>query len=580
MPDFWDLPRKVRDKIYRMHLVHDKPITQDAHDKMCRDRKALGYRQKQMPMILKVSARADREAAPIYYGENHFVFSGLSPSSLTYRSFPRHFRLVQTVTCDWEVDAGGASYAFESLAKLKGLCELTIRVDEQKMVRRGLDNRDTRQFWGNTALNQYSAQEQLAIYRCPGINGLLSLQGIPHVNFVARKVKGEDVGGPIPGGVLQTQIGPKITAPVLKNKKGQFVAKPKPSVQNRKDKDTHFDFLGLPAELRNTIYDLLLTFGRVHPSKQPPSTTVKKSKKCNDVRSPESALSLLAVNKQIRDEAVGIYYANPFLFYWASQFHAFAVDLGQLRRSVTRDITIQYDNVKRGGMDSAELTVSLIRSFTGLKKLQITMWGELSRKIRVRSWSDSGWKMDGGNPALIPGMKALFSLRGIEEVKIRDLHLEELCEAAKKDKEYPDFEVQSRSYHIVKLTAALDHFNNALLDAQQGRVNEELLQDNKWHTWDDFPELPEEEESDEEGEVDEDEGLDEQQRITENIETDLSDRADMSTGVPSGDTLECGPRRSARLSAKAVEVVAAQQDDAEDMQVEVYDGGRGASPEL
>lgn len=232
MPDFWDLPRKVRDKIYRMHLVHDEPITQDAHDKMCRDRKALGYRQKQMPIIFRVSARADREAAPIYYGENHFILPSLSPDYLVWRGFPRHFRLVQKVTCDWSPYQSAVGNALEDLAKLRSLRELTIRVDEREMVRRALRRRDNRpQYTSNSA--ECSPQEQLALYQLKGFDRLLSLRGIPHVNFVPRTVGGEEEGGPIPGGILLTQIKPKITAPVVKGKKGKPTVKKTPPKANK-----------------------------------------------------------------------------------------------------------------------------------------------------------------------------------------------------------------------------------------------------------------------------------------------------------------------------------------------------------
>ncbi|KAM3416663.1 hypothetical protein BST61_g8254 [Cercospora zeina] len=574
MPDFWDLPRKVRDKIYRMHLVHDGPVTEDAHDKMCRNRKALGYRPQQMPMILHVSPRADREAAPIYYGENHFVFSGLNVNGLAYRSLPRHIRLVHTVTCDWNPDRSGVSFAFESIAKLRGLRELNMRVDEKSMVQQALNSRDKRPHYAKIA-GEPSAQEQLALYRFPGISGLLTLKGIPNVNFIPRQVSGKDSGGPIAGGVLLTQIRPRITAPVVKGRKGKTAAKKGSSSKDGNDAATHFDFLELPAELRNRIYEFVLCIGgSLHPSKKPPSTLARKAKTRGVVESPESVLCLLAVNKQIRDEAVGIYYATPLVFYFSTQFHAFAVDLGQLRRSVVRDITIHYDNVNRGDVDSAELTAALLRDFTGLKKLQIIMFSQLTGKIRGSSYPDHGWKMDRANPALVPGMKGLFSLRNVQEIKVRDIHLEEMYETAKKDKGFPNFEAQSRSYQVVKLTAALEHFNKALLDAQKGRVNLELLEDNGWHTWDDFPEMPEEDdESEEEDEADEEEGM-------EDTETEFSDAMHVSAVNALGDTPAHGLRRSARLSAKAAVLVSEQQDVAEDMDVDLSEDGRGSSPEL
>lgn len=46
---------------------------------------------------------------------------------------------------------------------------------------------------------------------------------------------------------------------------------------------------------------------------------------------PDSALSLLAVNKQVNSEAFGIfYYFNAFEFYYPTQLHAFLLSIGKM----------------------------------------------------------------------------------------------------------------------------------------------------------------------------------------------------------------------------------------------------------
>ncbi|PIA94454.1 hypothetical protein CB0940_08108 [Cercospora beticola] len=575
MPDFWDLPRNVRDKIYRMHLVHDEAIDSEKHYDMCRVYYP-PYSSEYMPALLRLSDRADREAAPIYFGENCFKFPSLSTGNIMFSLDKRHARLVKRIDCDWDPAATLTGFFFDQIASIKGLQELNLRVDEQAMVHSALCKRDIRQRY--RLKDTFSAQEQLAIYRFPGMCSLVSLRGIPTVNFMKRTNpadKTKDFGGPIPGGVLLTQVAPLIARPAVKAKTKK-ASKGKRNTKKRSN-DSYFDFLSLPPELRNRIYDLLLRIdGPIHPSKKPPST---KPKSCSSTQGYESALSLLGVNKQIRDEAVGIYYANPLVFYYPTQFHAFMVDLGVLRRSVITDVTIHYDNTKRGGIDLVDLSFPLLRDLTGLKRLQITMQNTLFNKIYIRGWMNR-WRMDNANPSCIPGMKMLFSLRGIVDIKVRDIELEEAYQKAVEDKVYPNFDPHSRSYHVLKLTAALSHFNEALKLAQKGAINEELLQDNKWHTWDDFPELPEEEESDEEDEADEDESMDEQQDVTNHVEAGPSDGNNMPIIIAPGHAPAPGPRRSARLSAKAAEVISAQEDDAEDMEVDNYDGGRGASPEL
>lgn len=284
----------------------------------------------------------------------------------------------------------------------------------------------------------------------------------------------------------------------------------------RKVKPTYFDFMNLAPEVRNVVYEMLLCVdGPIHPSKKKPSTEGKNIHE-GGAQDNNSALCLLAVNKQIRDEAVGVYYATPFVFYYPTQFHAFVQDLGSLRRSVIKDVTIHYDNTKRGGINLVDLTFPLLRDLNKLRRLSIVMNGHLVNRILPRNHWGSAWKMEGANPGLMPGVHVLFSLRGLTEIKIRDQKLDEEHEQAQRDKAYPNFFAQSRSYHIVKLAAALEHLNKALLDAQEGRVNAELLQNNTWHTRDDFPQM-----------------LDERDPVEEDQEQDREGR-----GMDEGDSSE------------------------------------------
>ena len=281
---------------------------------------------------------------------------------------------------------------------------------------------------------------------------------------------------------------------------------------------------------------LLLVDGPLHPSKKQPSSMGNARKKIPGV-TQESALCLLAVNKQIRDEAIGIYSANPLVFYYPTQFAAFFMDLGHLRRKVIKDITIHYDTSKRGGIELADVTFPLLRELVGLHRLRVLMNGTLLKKIcRRGSWSTT-YQMSGANPGLIPGLQVLFSLRGVTDIEIIDEDLNDAHKRARKDQAYPVFDKESRNYHIVKLTSALEHFNKALLEAQTGKVNHELFENNKWHTWDDFPEMPDEKEAEIE-QADEDQ---DGQAVEEDEEQLVAQQA---TAVSSA-----GTRRSARISA-------------------------------
>ena len=255
--------------------------------------------------------------------------------------------------------------------------------------------------------------------------------------------------------------------------------------------DDTFTFLQLPAEIRNRIYDLLLRVpGQLHPSTDRPSSMAKNVKNRRSTPPPlESALSLLAVNKQINDEAVGIFYhRNAFEFYFPTQLHAFILSLGPQRLSFLRDITVYYHNNKSGGIDLIDLTFPMLKQLSGLRRLHVILRDGLERKITNNRWFvNSGWHMEKANPLLLPGIKILFSLRGIEDIKLRDLYLEKEFATAKADKEYPNFSAKSRKACIVKLTEALEHFNKALANAQTGKINRKLMEDPEWHLKEVFP---------------------------------------------------------------------------------------------
>ena len=198
------------------------------------------------------------------------------------------------------------------------------------------------------------------------------------------------------------------------------------------------------------------------------------------------------VNKQINDEAFGIFYHdNAFEFYYPTQLHAFLLSLGSQRQSCIQDITLYYHNVKSGGVNLADLTFPMLKQLPSLRKLHVLLRHELENEIRLKRWwmGGGGYRIAKANPGLLPGIRALFSLRGITDIKLRDLDLEKRLGVAKKDMQYPNFGKETNHGCVVKLTQALEHFNVVLLDVQTGKVNKKLLEDNQWQTWDIFPTL-------------------------------------------------------------------------------------------
>lgn len=248
-------------------------------------------------------------------------------------------------------------------------------------------------------------------------------------------------------------------------------------------------FFSLSPELRNRIYDLLLRFdGPLSPSPNE-STSASRVRRALKISRPASVLSILAVNRQIHDEAVGIFYHhNSFVFHQILHLHGFILRLGSLRRSMITDITVHYEDFQRDGISLIDLTFDLLKSLTGLRKLEIIMsyqlitwhdWGRYASKPKL---------LEKANPCLLPGMKLLFELRGITNINVRDDGVTHIYEWYT-PQEWKQFTPHQYFGSAEKLLRVMNHFNTALQQAQSGRINRALLEDKRWQMRDKFPEL-------------------------------------------------------------------------------------------
>jgi hypothetical protein len=230
MTNFWDLPNAVRKRIYRLHLVtNEQPVDFEAYKKSCgndrvrsshtsQDRQFKPANRK-IPLLLQVSRKVEREASPIYFGENTFGLWWLE-SLFVWKHFtwPRHInRIRKVLLLHWtpRTDAAGNA-AFRKLSTLHRLESLTFIVDETQRLRNLLDpsrydpksvHRAIR--WDDSL--GFGPQISLQALRFNGIEGLRSLRGLREVEFRGRY--GPDHGGPTPGGLLETTIKKEIMQP-------------------------------------------------------------------------------------------------------------------------------------------------------------------------------------------------------------------------------------------------------------------------------------------------------------------------------------------------------------------------------
>lgn len=235
---------------------------------------------------------------------------------------------------------------------------------------------------------------------------------------------------------------------------------------------------------------LLCVPGDLEPSPREPSSAPKKCSSNGHLPPPGSALNILAVNHQILDEAVGIFYhANEFRFATPPRMAAFVVTLSDVRAGSIRDLTLHYERTRSDETELAAISLPMLKRLTGLRKLHVLSQADvLGGLFQMYQRSTMVYIYDFCNPVKLPGIRTLFSLRGITDIKFCDLLLDQNLERLKKDKRYPDgFPVESRDEAIVSLERIMKHFNAALADAQTGKVNTKMLMDDEWQTRDEFP---------------------------------------------------------------------------------------------
>lgn len=194
---------------------------------------------------------------------------------------------------------------------------------------------------------------------------------------------------------------------------------------------------------------------------------------------PDSALAILATNHQIHNESANIFYQNELVFSYPSHLQAFALNLESERLRAIRSLTLFYKDHNEGGVHTMGVTLKLLRRMCGLKKFHLLVENHLSR---LRTYSLSVFATT--TPPEIHGVSVLFSLRGIPDIQVRDLGLEDCYAGLAVPK--PHSPTRETVEHKVQM---LKHFNHGLWLAQQGLVFEELYECNSWPYSSEWPSL-------------------------------------------------------------------------------------------
>lgn len=248
----------------------------------------------------------------------------------------------------------------------------------------------------------------------------------------------------------------------------------------------YFRFLDLPPEVRNMVYEVLLVFpGVTYPTAGKPSSVAcqfpyLRNIDKDDVPVPHSALAILQANREIHNEAAGIFYRqNDLVFSYPAHLQDFAQNLEPARLETISSLTLFHKDHSEGGISTMATTLKLVRRMRGLKKFHLLLEHHL---ITGRWWSTS---LHERCVTKIKGIQVLFTLRGIIDIKVRDLDLEERAHKAGD----PASHTHSDARKVINgQVEVLKHFNYGLALAQKGLVVDELC----WEFWwrrDEWPAL-------------------------------------------------------------------------------------------
>lgn len=201
-------------------------------------------------------------------------------------------------------------------------------------------------------------------------------------------------------------------------------------------------------------------------------TTTKYTSKSRKRTVAESALNILCVNRQINREAYAHFYSqNDLAFATSVSLQGFLFNLGHARLDCLRNLTFFYDLKRQyyqppDALTPLDLIVSTLRSLRGLRKLHIILRGPSENRIRV---GDIRF-LPGVRPQLIPGAKALFSLRNLTSFKIHSPY-------RAKDYYKDGLDVVEA---LEQVEAAFKHFNRGLHLAQRGEIIPQLYTNDIW----------------------------------------------------------------------------------------------------
>lgn len=243
--------------------------------------------------------------------------------------------------------------------------------------------------------------------------------------------------------------------------------------------ERQFQFLDLPGEIRNIVYCMfLVNEGATFPrSGDLTSVTSVHHLKRASAQVPNSALDILLVNRLVHREAYPLFYSkNDLAFATPMRLQRFMLSLGHERLGCLRNVTLFH---RRGpteeGMTSMDTVLCTLRLLTGLRKLHILVPPPFRDFMDIYSLPEV-LRCSEANPAVLAGMKTLFSFRNLTDIRVFGPHA-----VTKYTKKYFQSHLDAAAA-LKRLDAIFRHLNHGLRLAQKGQIFTELYTDQNWTT--------------------------------------------------------------------------------------------------